>query len=455
MVSFPHREGKRDLRTPAAQGFRSASRRASAAVQALSVGTGPLRDSRDFRLLSAAVLPSGLAMGAVGLAVFVQTNDLGGAAALGYLGLVQFGFLTLGTLGGSAIVDHVDRRLLLLITQAAFVVSVTTLLIGSLHGQPPMALIYVTSAWGSAVSSLYFPTRSAMIPPVVERVDLTTAITLDTVAWNVTMILGPILGGFVLAKFGLAAVYGSGALAHLVTLVMMLRLSRQPADKHRDGRLGFSAIRHGFAYMRPRPVLKGLLWIDLIAMAFGMRRALFPILAVQQFGRGPEVVGLLMAAIPAGALAMSLTAGWLEHVHRQGLGLVAAAAVWGAAVAAFGLSGANLWLGLLLLAVAGGADVVAAILRATIIQHEVPEFVRGRVWGINFLVLNGGPRLGDMTAGMTAAAWGATFSVVAGGVAALIGTGVFAVCVPELTRYTSAQGIDPVDDGQTALRGEA
>jgi predicted MFS family arabinose efflux permease len=268
------------------------------------------------------------------------------------------------------------------------------------------------------------------------------------------MILGPIIGGFVLARFGLAAVYGAGALAHLVTLVMMFRLTRQPADRHRDGRLGFSAIRHGFAYMRPRPVLKGLLWIDLIAMAFGMRRALFPILAVQQFGRGPEVVGLLMAAIPAGALAMSLTAGWLEHVHRQGLGLVVAAAVWGAAVAAFGLSGANLWLGLLLLAVAGGADVVAAILRATIIQHEVPEFVRGRVWGINFLVLNGGPRLGDMTAGMTAAVWGATFSVVAGGVAALIGAGVFAVCVPELTRYTSSQGIDPVDDGQTALRGE-
>lgn len=420
----------------------------------MSVGIGPLRDSRDFRLLWLAVLPAGLAMGAVGLAVFVQAFELGGAAALGFLGLVQFVFLTLGALGGSAIVDHLDRRLLLVLTQAGFVVSVTALFVGSLLGDPPMALLYVTSAWGSSVASLHFPTRSAMIPPVVARAGLTTAMTLDMVVWNVTMILGPIVGGFLLGRFGLSAVYGFGAVLHVVGLLMMLGLRRQQTDGHREDRLGFSAIRHGFAYLRPRPVLKGLLWIDLIAMAFGMRRALFPILAVQQFGRGPEVVGLLMAAIPAGALAISLTSGWLENVRRQGLGLVVAAAVWGAAVAVFGLTGANLWLGLLLLAVAGGADIVAAILRASIIQHEVPEFVRGRVWGINFLVLNGGPRLGDMTAGMSAAAWGATFSVVAGGLAALVGAGVFAVLVPELTRYTSADGIDPVDDGQTPLRGE-
>ena len=182
--------------------------------------------------------------------------------------------------------------------------------------------------------------------------------------------------------------------------------------------MGLAAIRYGFRYLRPRPVLRGLLWIDLIAMAFGMRRALFPVLAVEQFGRGAEAVGLLMAAIPAGALLVSLTGNWLGNVRRQGLGLVLAAATWGAAVAAFGLSGDQLGLAVLLLAAAGGADIVAAILRATIIQHEVPAAVRGRVWGINFLVLNGGPRLGDLTGGLMASAWGATFSVVVGGIAA-------------------------------------
>lgn len=423
-------------------------------MRALSVGTDPLHTSSDFRLLWLTVLPAGIAMGAVGLAVFVQASDLGGAAALGFLGLVQFTFLTLGAVGGSAIVDHVDRRLLLVLTQGGFGISATALLIGSLAGDPPMALLYATSAWGSAAASLHFPTRSAMIPPVVERAELTTAMTLDMVVWNVTMIVGPILGGFVLDRFGLSAVYGSCALLQGVALLMMLGLGRQPADARHGDRLGLSAIRRGFAYLRPRPVLKGLLWIDLIAMAFGMRRALFPILAVEQFGRGAAAVGLLMAAMPAGALVVSLTAGWLKDVHRQGRGLVIAALAWGAAIVLFGLSGDRFGLALLLLAIAGGADIVAAIIRATIIQHEVRESVRGRVWGINFLVLNGGPRLGDMTAGMTAAAWGATPSVVVGGLAALVGTAFYALTVRELPRYTSADGIDPIDDGQTPLRGE-
>jgi predicted MFS family arabinose efflux permease len=177
-----------------------------------------------------------------------------------------------------------------------------------------------------------------------------------------------------------------------------------------------------------------------------MRRSLFPILAVEQFGRGPETVGLLMAAIPAGALVVSLTGSWLANVHRQGLGIVVASAVWGAAVVAFGVSGDHLWFALLLLAIGGGADIVATILRATIIQHEVPGPVRGRVCGINFLVLNGGPRLGDLTGGLVASAVTPTFSVVTGGLAALVGTILYALAMPELPRHTSNTGVDPVAD---------
>lgn len=193
-------------------------------------------------------------------------------------------------------------------------------------------------------------------------------------------------------------------------------------------------------------MLRGLLWIDLIAMTFGMRRSLFPILATQRFGRGAGTAGLLMAAIPTGALLVSLGGDPLTRIRRQGLGLVVAAAVWGAAVAAFGISGDDLWLALTLLAVAGGADIVAAILRATIIQREVPDHVRGRVWGINFVVLNGGPRLGDLSGGVMASAWGATPAVVVGGLAALVGTLLYALAVPALPRYTAADPIHPVED---------
>jgi MFS family permease len=383
-------------------------------------------------------------MGAIGLALFVQAFEITGSpAAVGLLGLVQFVSMIVGVLGGSTVVDHMDRRLLLVLTQAGFGFSAALMLLGSLSGHPPLALLYLSSAIGSAVASLHFPTRSSMIPPVVERAELTTAMTLEIVVWNITMVLGPILGGAVLARFGLATVYGFCLACYLLPALMMLALRRQPpGDAEVQGRLGISAIRHGFAYLRPRPVLKGLLWIDLIAMVFGMRRSLFPVLAVEQFDRGPEVVGLLMAAIPAGALLVSLTGSWLTKVYRQGLGLVVAAVVWGTAVAGFGLSGSRLPLALLLLAIAGGADIVAAILRATIIQHEVPASVRGRVWGINFLVLNGGPRLGDLTGGLTASAWGAPFSVVAGGLAAIAGVALYARAVPELPQYSAGDGLD-------------
>lgn len=443
------------LRTRAPQGFRSASRRATAALQTLPVGTDPLRRSRDFRLLFLAALPAGMAMGAVGLAVFVQVFEITGSpAAVGALGLVQFTSMLLGVLGGSVVVDHVDRRLLLVLTQIGFGLGVIVLLIGSLLTEPPLALIYLASAFGAAAASLHFPTRSAMIPPVVERDELTTAMTLETSVWNITMILGPIVGGAILGWFGLSAVYAFGVACHAITIVAMVPLRRQPpCGEREERRLGLAAIRHGFEYLRPRPVLRGLLWIDLIAMGFGMRRALFPVLAMAQFGRGPEAVGLLMAAIPAGALVVSLTGNWLPSVHHQGAGVVIACAIWGAAIALFGMSGDHLGLALLLLAIGGGADIVAAILRGTIIQREVPTVVRGRVWGINFLVLNGGPRLGDFTGGLAASAWGATFSVVAGGLAALVGTGLYALAVPELPRYTAEDSIDPVED-PAPWRGE-
>lgn len=388
-------------------------------------------------------------MGAVSVAVLVQAFEITGSpAAVGYLGLVQFGAMMLGVLAGSAVVDHVDRRLLLIVTQAGFGVSTTTLMIGTIVGDPPIGLLYLTSGFGSVVASLHFPTRSAMIPRVVGRAHLTAAMTLEMIVWNSTMILGPLIAGGILSSGGTTLVYGLGVVCYAVSTATMWRLGGQPPTVDgQQGRLGVAAIRHGFAYLRRHRILRAVLWIDLIAMAFGMRRSLFPILASEQFGRGPEVVGVLMAAIPAGALIVSLGGRWVEHVQRQGAGLVIAAIVWGGAVVGFGISGNRLWLGIILLAIAGGADVVAAILRSTIIQREVPAAVRGRVWGINFLVLNGGPRLGDFTGGVAASVWGAWFSVLSGGVAAIIGTALYALTVPELEHYTAVDGTSEIEDG--------
>ncbi len=431
------RKGRGSLSTRHRQPFRSRSRRATTVLLTLAVGTDPLRKSRDFRLLWVAAFASGIGMGAVGLAVLVQVYDLTGSpAAAGYLGFTAFGALLIGCVAGASIVDHLDRRSLLLLTQAAMGVSSAILLVGALWERPPVMLLYVASAIGAGAASLHFPTRSAMIPPIVGQDQVTAAMALELVIWNTTMILGPIIGGIIVARWGLVAVYSLGVAGYGVATIAQVPIRSQPAtNRELEAPPGAAAIREGFAYLRPRRVLRALFVVDVVAMVFGMRRALFPLLATEQFHRGPEVVGLLMAAIPIGALVVSATAGWLTRAQRQGLVALLAMACWGAAVALFGTSGSHLWLGLLLLAAAGGADIVTVIVRATIIQRTVPDSLRGRISGINFMVGAGGPRLGDLQAGLAAAAFGPFFSVVSGGIACVIGAAVIALWVPELARY--------------------
>ncbi|MEO7804315.1 MAG: MFS transporter, partial [Actinomycetota bacterium] len=174
----------------------------------------------------------------------------------------------------------------------------------------------------------------------------------------------------------------------------------------------------------------------LVAMVFGMPRALFPILAVVQFDAGNEVAGLLLSAPAAGAILGAATSGWVKRVERQGLAVVVSVVVWGLGIAGFGLVGDRLWLALIMLAIAGWADVISAVFRSTIFQLLLPDSLRGRMSAVNILVVAGGPRLGDAEAGLVAAAFGPTFSVVSGGLACVVGALAFAAMVPSFLRHT-------------------
>jgi MFS family permease len=198
---------------------------------------------------------------------------------------------------------------------------------------------------------------------------------------------------------------------------------------------GLAAVREGFAYLRRRPVLQSTFLVDIIAMVFGMPRALFAILAVTQFHRGEAIVGLLFAAPAVGALVGAVTTGWVKHVRHQGRAVIWAVLLWGAGIAAFGLVGEHLWLALACLAFAGAADVISAVFRNTILQLSVPDALRGRLSQIHILVVTGGPRLGDLEAGLVASAFTPTTSVVSGGVLCIVGTTLLAWFVPSFRRY--------------------
>jgi MFS family permease len=257
-----------------------------------------------------------------------------------------------------------------------------------------------------------------------------SANTLSFTASNLGMVAGPLLAGLILARWSFAAAYAADLAIFTIALYAALRLPALPPAGPATTP-GLRSVVDGLAFIATRPVLLLSFAVDIAAMVLAMPRALFPETAERLGGRG--AAGWLYAAIAIGAVLAGLSSGWIGRVRRQGVALVVAVIGWGLAVAAAGLVQA-LWLMVLLLAVAGAADLVSAVYRQTILQTYAPDEMRGRMQGVFIVVVAGGPRLGDLRAGATAAAFGATVSWVGGGLlaAALVS---LALLVPALRDY--------------------
>ncbi|OFW78573.1 MAG: hypothetical protein A2Z48_03515 [Actinobacteria bacterium RBG_19FT_COMBO_70_19] len=414
---------------PSAPPRRSLLRRIAADVT-------PLRASRDFRVIWSGLLVSELGYQFTLVATYYQvTKRTGSAAAVGMIGLVGFLALVIGALIGGSILDAFDRRTLLVWSQFGYIGASSLLLAGALHGHPPVGLVYAGVAIIAMVSAVEGPTRSAMTPRLVGRELVPSALALNQVIWNGTGLLGPALAGVVIAKANLSWAYGIDLVTYGAMLAAALSIRPMPPERAAGAPSGWEAVKEGFGYLRGRRVLQSTFVIDIVAMVFGMPRALFTLLAVTQFHAGPEVVGLLFSAPAVGALLGAVTTGWVKHVRRQGWAVTWAVGLWGVGIAAFGLVGDRLWLGLLCLAFAGAADVISAVFRSTILQLTVPDALRGRLSGIHILVVTGGPRLGDLEAGIVAAAFTPTVSVVSGGLLCVAGAALVAWRVPAFRRY--------------------
>jgi MFS family permease len=395
----------------------------------------PLRTSRDFRRIWTGLLVSEFGFQFTLVATYVQVARLtGSAAAVGLIGLVGFIGLVAGSLGGAAFLDAVDRRTILICSQFGYIAASALLLYGAVSGDPPVGLIYAAVAIFGAVSAVDGPTRSAMTPRLVGRELVPAALALNQVIWQATALIGPAIAGVTIARAGLPWAYAFDLLTYGVMLIAAWLIRPIPPERGEGAATGWAAVKEGYRYLRGRRVLQSTFVIDIIAMVFGMPRALFPILAATQFGGGAAVVGLLFAAPAVGALIGALTTGWVGRIKHQGQAVVWAVVVWGAGIATFGFAN-RLWVAVLLLAIAGGADVISAIFRTTILQLSVPDALRGRISGIHILVVTGGPRLGDLEAGLVAAAFTPAASVVSGGLLCIAGALLLAWRVPEFWRY--------------------
>jgi predicted MFS family arabinose efflux permease len=400
----------------------------------LLVDVGPLRDSPPFRRLWSGylvtTLGSQLTVVAVPYQVFRLTHS---SFDVGLAGLAQFVPVLGGSLLGGSIADAVDRRRLLLATQLSLAGCSVGLALNSATGHPALWPLYLLSALGAGIVSVDNPTRQAVFVNLVDRPLFASANALWQLMFQVGQVAGPAVAGLLLASLGVASVYWIDAGTFAVSLLAVASLP--PLHPAGGGtRFGLKSIAEGLRYVRGKPVIQGTFVIDLDAMILGMPRALFPALGLIRFHGGPTTVGLLYAAPGAGALVGAVLTGWVVSVRRQGLAVLLAVSVWGAAIAGFGLV-PWLWAGLPLLAVAGAADVVSAVFRGTILQLEAPESLRGRLSSIHTAVVTGGPRLGDLEAGAVAAASTPQISVVSGGLGCLLGVGLVAWLMPRFARY--------------------
>jgi MFS family permease len=406
----------------------------------------PLRASRDLRLLIFGELVSGFGTQAVLVALPFQIYlETGSAFLTGLLGAVELVPLIAMSLLGGAIADRFDRRMLLLLVQIGLIAAPAGLAAITFAGDPPLWGLYVLGGALAGFNAVQNVVRSAIIPNLVEPRLLRSALALNFGLYQLTLVVGPGVGGVLIAWLGVGATYVIDAASCLAMVAAVIALSPQLPIGTEGPELGiWKSIGEGLRFVRGNQALMGSFAIDLVAMTFGMPRALFPVLSVGVYGAGAAGTGLLYAAVSAGATVAALTTGWLAHARRLGRITIFAVLAWGAAIALAGLV-SSLWPAAALLAIAGAADSVSAVCRSTINQTVTPDHMRGRMSSVFSLVVTSGPRLGDVEAGAVASATGPRFSVTSGGLACMAGVGLIMLAFPALLRYDAEEHLEAME----------
>jgi MFS family permease len=407
-------------------------------LRTVAIDIGPLRRHREFRLLYIGQAVSFAGSMITYVAVPFQVYELTGSTlTVGLLGLAELVPLLGTALLGGALADAHDRRRLVLVADATLLVLALVLVANALLADPQVWVLFVVAAGMSAAGGLQRPPLDAMLPRLVPREDLAAASALDGFRGNAGQIAGPALAGVLIATVGLGATYAVDAASFLVSLAALARMRAVPAPAE-AAPPSLARVREGLRYAGSRQELTGSYAVDINAMLFGIPIALFPAVA-DRYG-GPELLGLLYAAGPVGAVLFTLMSGWVGKVRRHGKAIALSAGSYGAAIVVFGLADA-LPLALVALAVAGASDMSSVIFRQTLWNQTIPDHMRGRMAGIEQLSYSIGPTLGTARSGAVASVTSVPFSIAAGGAVCVAGTIVLSALLPRFWRYEARERV--------------
>jgi MFS family permease len=393
--------------------------------------------SRDFRLLFGGQIVSltGSQMQQVAVAwqLYLLTHS---SWALGLLGLYRVAPVIAFALGGGVIADAFDRRRLMIFTQSALALTSLALALLTHYGHASPMMLYVLAAIAGGAFAFDSPARQALIPRLVTRDQLPNALSLSAMAWQIAAVVGPALGGVALAWRGVVPIYLFDAISFLAVIGALLAMQHRAPARSSSG-VSLEAAWEGLRFLRRTPIILWTMVLDFVATFFAGAMLLMPIFADKLLHVGPRGLGLLYAAQPVGAAIAAAALSIFPAPRRQGLAVLASVAVYGAAIAAFGVS-RSLWLSLFLLAISGAADTVSMVVRQTLRQLLTPDALRGRMTSVNMIFFMGGPQLGEVEAGAVAKGFGARFSVASGGVACVAAAILLALAIPSLRRLTTA-----------------
>jgi MFS family permease len=395
---------------------------------------------RNFRLLwlgqlisfSGSTMQTAAILWHVSLLVAPENRGL----ALGIVGLVRVGPVVIFSLLSGVAADALDRRRLMMLTQTAATVIAVLLGVLTLSGLSVVWPVYALAALSSAVGAFDLPARQALVPSLVPREHLPNALSLNTIMFQTASVVGPGLGGAVIATLGVAWAYFFNS-ASFVCVLLALYLMRDVPRVHAEERaaLSLAAALEGLRFVFRTPIIRSTMLLDFVATFFASATALLPIFAQDILHVGAGGYGWLYAAPAVGSFVTSaMLVRTIEHIKRRGPTLLWAVGAYGVATILFGLS-RSFWASFACLACTGAADTVSTVLRGVIRQLETPDRLRGRMTGVNMVFFLGGPQLGELEAGLVAHWWSAPVSVVTGGLGTILATSWIAGSVPELRHY--------------------
>jgi len=393
------------------------------------INISPLKKYKDYRLLfmgqSISFIGNMISYVVVPFQIYeiTKSNLLVGAVSLVQL----FSVVIFGLLGG-AYADRINRRKLMIVSECAMIGLLSILALNALMPKPSVILIFILVGLFQAVAGFHRPAMTAMIQKIVDKSDFKAAASLGTLMWSTAAIIGPAIGGLLIANVGFAGAYFIDIFTFLISLYYLNRISKMVMNFTEEKKPIFSDINVGLKFLVKKPQILGSYIIDIVAMMFAFPVALFP--AMSQNWGGAKSVGWLYAGMAIGAFFISLFSGWTVKVTRNGRAVVISACLWAFFILWLGFT-QSLYFAVFLLILAGAADAVSGIFRQTIWNQLIPNQMRGRLSGVEMISYMAGPLIGNARAGYVASIFTVKTSLASGGIICLVAVLITALLLPK------------------------